>query len=209
VRLYCREDGNKDLKAYCMSSASGNLQDSVGWYQEKQVPVNQGIFIHDLKSGKNVRVARTGTEISDFMYWNFSGRSPGAGTEGDEDGEFARWRSASFTAVSSKIDDGYHTAFKARTGVTDGNNTYVSPVDGIYFRKGTEKSPLFTVVKTGMNGTLFDAEAIDTATNTILPVTEMGLERDGFRGNALAINLSMGTEEAGWAGIYLTHVPKH
>jgi len=41
----------------------------------------------------------------------------------------------------------------------------------------------------------------------VLPVTEMGIERDGFRGSALAVNVSMGTEEAGWAGIYLTTVP--
>ena len=40
----------------------------------------------------------------------------------------------------------------------------------------------------------------------MLPVTEMGIERDGFRGNSLVINASMGTEEAGWAGIYLTEV---
>jgi hypothetical protein len=40
----------------------------------------------------------------------------------------------------------------------------------------------------------------------VLPVTEMGVERDGFRGYSLAINVSMGTEEAGWAGVYLTEV---
>ncbi|MFI3220888.1 MAG: hypothetical protein QX189_17500, partial [Methylococcales bacterium] len=212
VRLYCREDGNKDLKAYCESTASGSTEDLVngGWYQEKDVPVNQGIFVHDLKSGKNVRVARTGTglaDFSDFVYWNFSGKAPGVGEggESDDDGELARWRSASFMAVSSKVDDdNYYTAFKARTAVTDGN-----PVDGIYLRKETEKSPLITVVKTGMSGILFDAEAIDTATNAMLPVTEMGLEREGFRGNSLAINVSMGTEEAGWAGVYLTRLPKH
>ena len=117
-------------------------------------------------------------------------------------------------AVSGKVDDheddgAYHTAFKARTGLTDANNVYVNPVDGIYLKKGTEKSPLVTLVETGMDGTLVDAEAIDIATNTTLPVTEMGLERDGFRGNSLAINVSMGTEAAGWAGIYLTRVPEH
>lgn len=79
-------------------------------------------------------------------------------------------------------------------------------MDGIYLRKGSEKSPLLTLVKTGTNGTLFDSEAIDPDTNMVLPVTEMGLERGGFRGNSLAINVSMGTEEAGWAGIYLTRV---
>ena len=36
----------------------------------------------------------------------------------------------------------------------------------------------------------------------------MGIERDGFRGDAFAINVSMGSEEAGWAGIYLTTVPE-
>jgi len=41
-----------------------------------------------------------------------------------------------------------------------------------------------------------------------LPVTEMGIERDGFRGRWLAIVAGMGTEEAGWAGIYVTAVPE-
>ncbi len=214
VRLYCPEEGNKDRKAYCKSSASGSQKDDVGWYQEKEVPVNQGIFVHDLKSGKNVRIARTGVDFSDFVYWNFSGRAPGVGegSEGDEDGELARWRSASFMAVSGKVDDhedvSYHTAFKARIGITDVSNVYVNPVDGIYLRKGKENNPLSTLVKTDMNGTVFDPEAIDTATQSILPVTEMGLERDGFRGKSLVINVSMGTEEAGWAGIYLTSMER-
>jgi len=42
----------------------------------------------------------------------------------------------------------------------------------------------------------------------VLPVTEMGIERDGFRGSALVINVSMGSEEAGWAGVYITRVPR-
>ena len=88
------------------------------------------------------------------------------------------------------------------------NNVYISPVDGIYLRKVSMPTPILTLVKTGMDGTLIDAEAIDHDTNTALPVTEMGVERDGFRGNSLAINISMGTEEAGWAGIYLMRVPR-
>ena len=110
----------------------------------------------------------------------------------------------------SEDDATFHTAFKARTGNIDtDNNVYVNPVDGIYLRKGPDKkSPIITVVKTGMEGTLLDAEAVDSDTGTILPVTEMGIEREGFRGNSLVINVSMGTEEAGWAGIYLTSVPK-
>lgn len=63
------------------------------------------------------------------------------------------------------------------------------------------------VIETGMTGTLFDPEAVEDLGDS-LSVTEMGIERDGFRGNPLAINASMGTEEASWTGIYLTKVPK-
>jgi hypothetical protein len=59
-----------------------------------------------------------------------------------------------------------------------------------------------------MDGIMLDPEAIDDSGALPLPVTEMGLERDGFRGNSLVINASMGTEETGWAGIYLTEVPE-
>ena len=62
-----------------------------------------------------------------------------------------------------------------------------------------------TVVETGMDGTLLDPEAVD-ATGAVLPVTEMGIERDGFRGNTLVINASMGSEETGWAGVYLARI---
>mgnify|MGYP003395223414 CR=1 FL=1 len=175
--------------------------------------MDQGVFVHDTHNHKTYVVARTGSDYSDFMYWNFSGRSPG---EGEEDGELARWRSATFLAVSGKVDGGrdkeeggnFHTVFKARTGGLGANNVYISPVDGIYLRKVSMPTPILTLVKTGMDGTLIDAEAIDHDTNTALPVTEMGVERDGFRGNSLAINISMGTEEAGWAGIYLMRVPR-
>jgi hypothetical protein len=58
-----------------------------------------------------------------------------------------------------------------------------------------------------MPGTAIDLEAVDPLTGGVLPVTAMGVERDGFRGDALAITVSMGTEAAGWAGVYLTKVP--
>jgi hypothetical protein len=183
------------------------------------VPVNQGIFVHDLQTRQTRVVAKTPGDFDDFVYWNFSGRTPGTG-EGDDDGELARWRSASFVAVSGLVDGSltdatFHAAFKARTGdVMDG--TYVTPVDGIYLRRGPGVTEILTVVETGMDGTLIDPEAVfvdeedpsATPRPLPLPVTEMGIERDGFRGNSLAINASMGTEEAGWAGVYLTEVPE-
>ncbi len=83
----------------------------------------------------------------------------------------------------------------------------MSPIDGMYLRKGPGKAPIAAVVETGMDGTLIDPTAVVPTTLVPIPVTAMGIERDGFRGDALAINVSMGSEEAGWAGIYLTSVP--
>jgi hypothetical protein len=232
--LQCPKDGNKDRQTYCKSLyGDGTNPGSVSSGFSAKVPVNQGIFVIDITKVKGKRlVARTPNDFNDFVYWNFSGKVPaefmtagsngggsGEGGEGGEDdGEPARWRSASFVAVSgqrdwSLLDATYHTAFKSRTGNVIAGATYdpATTIDGIYLRKGPGASPMTAVVKSKMQGTLFDAGAAYTDELTgdtiILPVTAMGLERDGFRGNALAINISMGTEEAGWAGIYLTHVP--
>lgn len=221
VRLYCPNEGNKDRIAYCKSAQSGSTYDpnTDNWYQDKQVPINQGIFVHDTSTNKTFKIARTVADFSDFTYWNFSGRAPGVGEgeegeEGDEDGELARWRSGSFMAVSGKGVN-YHVAFKARTGSLNDDHVYVNPVDGIYLRngKGPQQSEILALVETGMDGTSLDPEALfdDDENNTTppvplpvpLPVTEMGIERDGFRKGHLVINASMGTEEAGWAGIYM------
>ncbi len=211
--LQCPTEGNKERLAYCRE------QDKEGDGFPTTVPLNQGIFVHDLQTGQTREVAKSPADFTDFVYWNFSGRVPGVGEGGEDDdtGEPARWRSATFLAVSGLADGQltdatFHTAFKARTGAVVGG-AYAAPVDGIYLRKGPGKPPLAAVVETGMDGSLIDPEAVfdddeDPATPPVpLPITAMGLERDGFRGNSLAINLSMGSEEAGWAGIYLTFVP--
>lgn len=211
--LQCREDGNADRVAFC------NEQYPEGF--ETTVPKHQGIFVVDTRlppaNPSRIRVvAKTPTDFDDFVYWNFSGLVPGIG-ESDEDGEPARWRSASFVAVSGLVDGKltdatFHAAFKARTGAV-AEGAYVDPVDGIYLRRGPGVTEIVTVVETGMDGTLIDPEAVyvdeeNGGVPMVLPVTEMGVERDGFRGSSLAINISMGTEEAGWAGVYLTEVLK-
>jgi hypothetical protein len=205
--LQCRTEGNADRVAFC------NELHPDGFVVE--VPVNQGIFVHDLQTGRTRAVAKTPGDFDDFVYWNFSGRTPGTG-ESEEDGELARWRSASFVAVSGMVDGSltdatFHAAFKARTAEVVGG-AYADPVDGIYLRPGPGQAALLTVVETGMGGTLIDPEAVSvdevTGELVVLPVTEIGIERDGFRGNSLVINASMGTEEAGWAGVYLTEVLK-
>ena len=204
--LQCPTEGNADRVAFC------NQQYPNGF--TTTVPLHQGIFVHDTRTGRTRAVAKAPADFDDFVYWNFSGLVPGTG-ESDDAGEPARWRSASFVAVSGLVDGDlgdadFHTAFKARTGAI-ANGAYVAPIDGIYLRKGPGAPPFDIVAQTGMAGTVFDpaAVAVDETTGdpVVLPVTEMGIERDGFRGSALAVNVSMGTEEAGWAGIYLTAVP--
>lgn len=204
--LQCPTEGNRDRIAFC------NEQYPSGFVTT--VPVNQGIFAHDIRLGTTFVIAKAPDDFDDFVYWNFSGRVPGTGEGDDEDGEPARWRSASFVAVSGLVEGGLsdarvHVAFKARTGNVSAG-AYVDPVDGIYLRAAPGQQPFDTVVETGMPGTILDPEAVaideETGDTVVLPVTEMGIERDAFRGNTLVVNVSMGTEEAGWAGIYLTKV---
>ena len=212
VYLECTAEGNKDRAKYC--------QDQYPYGYKANVPAHQGIFVHDTLIGLTSVVAKTPGDFDDFVYWNFSGLVPGM-SESDDTGEPARWRSASFVAVSGLVDGQlsdatFHVAFKARKS-QGAIPSYVDArplaalaatvVDGIYLSKGPGKPPMTTVIETGMDGTLIDPAAVDPETQAHLPVTAVGLERDGFRGNSLALNVSMGTEEAGWAGIYLGTVP--
>jgi len=246
VRLYCPTEGNRDRIAYCNQALvcvgtgeavgdENSICDETGCYQDKEVPVNQGIFVHDIDKSSTRIVAKTGDQFDEFLFWNFSGKTPCTGShhseEGDaDDGEPARWRSSAFVAVSGRGAT-FNTAFKARTGeLVDG--VYVDPVDGIYLRKGPgkpqkkgsgkphkkgsgkpqKKGPgkhqIVTVLDTTMDGQALDPEAPADST-----ITELGLEREGLRGNWLAISAKMGIEggeeEDDMAGVYLTELPRN
>lgn len=202
--LQCPEEGNKERIAFCNQVHPTGFQTTV--------PVSQGIFVHDLQTGQTSVVAKTPGDFTDFVYWNFSGRVPGSMGHPEDDGEPARWRSASFMSVSGLVDGGladpaFHAVFKARTG-QEINGAYSNPIDGIYLRMGPETSAVAAVVETGMDATLFDPEAIDPLTQEPLSVTEMGIERESLRGQWLAISVRMGAhEESGWAGIYVAAIP--
>jgi len=231
VRLYCQTEGNKDRIAYCnrnlvcedtthnppieedVNSICDDVDDPYYspdpdiriCYQEKEVPVNQGIFTLDTANrgqGNTSLVARTGspqspgTRFTEFLFWNYSGKVPcvggGHSEEGaEDDGEPARWRSSAFVAVS-----GRSTAFKAIAG----------DVTGIYVSKGPGRGAL-TVLDTRTDGQAVDPEAPAGSV-----VTELGLEREGLRGDWLAVTATMGveggTEEEGMAGVYITRLPR-
>ncbi|MGB5884074.1 MAG: hypothetical protein WBG28_08255 [Desulfobulbales bacterium] len=113
-------------------------------------------------------------------------------------------------AVSQRAGATFRAAFLAKRGDIDPDtNLYDEPVDGIYLAEvlGKSQPTLTPLFQTGMEGTILDPQALDADTNQPLPITSLGLERDSFRGRWLAINASMGNEESGWAGIYVTKMP--
>ncbi len=208
LTLQCPVEGNKIRNAFCREQNPSGFQ--------TKVPVRQGIFVYDTTTEQTTVVAKSPTSFADFVYWKFSGYVEGMGMgESEDSSEPARWRFGSFVAVSGLADGGlndgtFHIAYKARTGQV-ANGAYVNPVDGVYLYAGPGSNPTATVVTTGTNGTLIDSHAVgtDEATGASmpLPVTKLGIERDGFRGRSLVINIAMGSEDAGWAGIYMTTVP--
>lgn len=230
LRLYCPTEGNRDRRDFC--NHAGDYDDETGsypgdensicdddsdatdrCYQEKEIPVNQGIFVHDTRTGDTHRIAAATDDFDDFVYWVYSGRVPGTGEGGGEegdgsedDGEPARWRSSAFVAVSGR-GAAVWAAFKARTGnISPADNTYADPVDGVYLAKRPGASRLETLVDTTMAGQVLDREASAASL-----ITAVGLERDSFRGQWLVINASMeeadGEEDEGMAGIYITKLP--
>ena len=191
VRVFCPNEGNAAVRAYCLkvTGVGGKVM---------KVPVHQGFFVKDMQLGTIVPIAKTGSDgIKDFIYWNFSGRAPGmGGGEGEPEDieEPARWRTATFGAVSAAGVPSM-SAFKARTG--DGK-------DGIYVREvlPSKVGNIVTLLKTGMPGSVVDKETPAGAN-----ITSVGIERDGFRGQWLAVTLGMAAEggseeESGWAGVY-------
>lgn len=221
LRLYCPTEGNKDRIAFCnrelVCADSNEIQgdpnshcDETGCYQDREVPEYQGFFVHDTATGQTRAVAKTGSDFDDFLFWNYSGALPCRGgghseESTEEDGEFIRWRASAFIAVSSQQGATFKAVFKARTGNLH-NRTYVEPVDGIYLRRGPGQGlPITTLLDTTMAGQTLDQEAPADSV-----ITEVGIEREGLRGNRLVINASMATDEGaeseGMAGIYLTEL---
>ena len=193
VEVTCPNEGNAAVRAYCIERSDDGLGTS-----SRTVPVHQGFFVRDMQLRKTAVIAKTGDDFKDFVYWNFSGRAPGMGggeEGGDDIEEPARWRTATFGAVSAHGVPSM-SAFKARSG--DG-------ADGIYLRKvlPTKAGEVMPMLKTGMPGAMVDPETPSGAV-----VTSLGIERDGFRGRWLAVSVGMAADEGGaeedtgWAGVY-------
>jgi hypothetical protein len=209
VTLVCPAEGNAGMKEACAKAPN-----------EGKVPVSQGFFLRDMQSGATTIIAKTGDvvdgrKIEDFVHWNFSGRVLGKGHGGEEDPEetleLARWRSTSFGAVSGSGARGM-TVIKARLADNwDGRENE----QALLLRnvKPSGVGDLVPLLRTGDLGAMVDPEAPAGAV-----ITALGIERDGFRGKWLAVNISMlvgsdvatataggeeSEEDTGWAGIYV------
>ena len=183
--------GSETLPITVTCPTEGKAKDyCIGKPQPTTVPKHQGFFVRDMQLGTTVAIAKTGDVFENFMYWNFSGRVPGMGEQGDDIEEPARWRSATFGAVSATGVPSV-SAIKART---------VGGRDGIYLREvlPSKVGDIVTLLETGMPGSAVDPDASGTT------ISAVGIERDGFRGQWLTVGVSMagGTTAEGWAGIY-------
>lgn len=195
IDLACPTDGSPAIIAWCNQlHPDGHVA---------QVPVGQGIFVHDLQTGATSMIASTGTDegaISDFVYWNFSGRAPGTGGEEGggvpvpgyepdaDDGELARWRSATFVAIESDTGRGFRAAFKATAG----------DVSSIYLVEGIGDTPA-PLLSTGG-----DARVLDAALPEGSVITTLAMEREALRDGWFAVSASSLDEATGEsvAGIY-------
>lgn len=186
VDVGCASIENANTSAFCYAQddgttpGSGTAGDGIYTFE---VPVNQGFFITDVITLETRLLAETGSGFLDFVSWNVSGRIPGE--EGEEDGEFARWRSASFLAA-----DGWNAVFRGDR--EDG-------ASGLYGVFGGQFS---TVAELGMDGGLLDPDAQG------LPIASLGIERDGFRNGWLTIHAGMTDGESSMAGVYVAQVPE-
>jgi len=214
VPLICPDEGNAAVREACAKATPAGTMGTV--------PEYQGFFLRDMQSKTTTVIARTGDlfdgrAIEDFVYWNFSGRVPGkGGHEGGEEGgeeteEGARWRSTSFGAVSGSGAPGM-VVVKARLA---DNGDGLENEQALLLRdvKPSGLGDLVPLLRTGDLGANVDPEAPEGAV-----ITALGIERDGFRGNWLAVNVSMlvasdvataaaggeeSEEDTGWAGVYV------
>jgi len=214
VPLVCPNEGNEVMQAFCAEKTPAGTKG--------EVPKYQGFFLRDMQSRTTIVIAKTGDvvdgrTIEDFVYWNFSGRVPGKGHGGEEDTEetleLARWRSTSFGAVSGTGAPGMSVVKASFADNNDGlENENVLLLRDV---KPSGIGDLVPMLRTGDSGAMVDPEAPAGAV-----ISALGIERDGFRGNWLAINVSMlvpstevraaadgeeSEEETGWAGIYAAH----
>lgn len=202
-QVSCAASGNASRLQYCQQQSADPDAGGVGNGNfQFEVPRHQGIFVTDIATSLTKLIASTGEQFSSFLSWNFSGRPPGVGEGGDEEGdqELARWRSSAFLAL-----DEDSLAFKGiELGPVDEmESVFTEVMSGLYAAETDGTPDIRTIVETGMDGGLIDPAA------TGIPIVAVGVERDGFRNGRIAFAASMALEgeteadSLSWAGVYV------
>jgi len=202
-QVSCAGSGNEARLQYCQEQSAKPETGGVGNGNfQFEIPRHQGIFVTDIASKLTRLIASTGEQFSSFLSWNFSGRPPGVGEGGDEEGdqELARWRSSAFLAL-----DEDSLAFKGvDLGTVDGiDEVFKEMMSGLYSADTDGTPDIRTIVETGMDGGLIDPEAAG------IPIVAVGIERDGYRNGRIAFAASMALEgetdadSLSWAGVFV------
>ena len=67
--------------------------------------------------------------------------------------------------------------------------------------------PIEVLLETGMDGVILDP-TMPTGLRATVPIVGLGVERDGFRGNRLAINATMADDVTNWGGVYMANISR-
>ncbi|KAL7536401.1 hypothetical protein ACHAXR_009256 [Thalassiosira sp. AJA248-18] len=201
VSLCCPESGEKLRRKWCVDNDTDTVCDSYApegceCYQNKTVPVNQGIFVNNGVTTTAVAKGRT-TGGQDFISWNYSGKPPGLDmgppttsspptSAGGGRHSYLRRR---ITTTADDDDDESEAAEEPRwrssasLALSEPNNIVYKMISddvaGIYHWNGGDVDSGVAIVKAGNDCTTLD----DNIPPTALPlvVAELAIERDSFR----------------------------
>jgi hypothetical protein len=217
----CPAEGNKDRRAYCneVCAPTGSC--------ELELPVNEGIFIYDGKTGKIVPVAKVGENgVETFLYCKFSGRAPGASSgcgggsgHGEGQGGAGQGHGGPGGSDQGQGGEGEEGGGGGKDFDTEEDGELARWRCGAYVAlasRGTAYNQVaFKAVRNGETGlylwdsrpkkplqvlleTGMDASVLDPA-SAGMEIASIGIERDGFRKGWMVVTASMAAPVAGVA----------
>ncbi len=217
----CPAEGNKARRAYCneVCAPTGSC--------ELELPVNEGIFVYDGKSGKIVPVARVGENgVETFLYCKFSGRAPGASSgcgggsgHGEGQGGAGQGHGGPGGSDQGQGGEGEEGGGGGKDFDTEEDGELARWRCGAYVAlasRGTAYNQVaFKAVRGGETGlylwdsrpkkplqvlleTGMDASVLDPA-SAGMEIASIGIERDGFRKGWMVVTASMAAPVAGVA----------
>jgi len=195
ISLCCPESGT--LSDYCKNDDLDTINGTetndapCGYYQNKTVPVNQGIFVYDGEDRSVTTVAKSSilNNDIDFVFWDYSGEP--------DSSDPPRWRASATSALSSKDRVAYKVKKDDIVGIYVWNRG--DPSDGVDVDNA--------IAKTGDDCTQFDPDSVGLLGGS-RSVDSVDMERDSFRGTRLVVTITCDdlVAQGDWGGIYMTRI---